>query len=80
MKFCRIIERGNRQILITVGQDEESNEYTLTIETHYVDEEIVFITITGFTSFADASQAMQTIVEDEVIQGMSEFIDSLPDR
>lgn len=82
MKFCRIVERGNRQVLLTVdpyfeeGEDEQAG-YCICMETHYRGDDFATVTIHGFATQEAAALAMMESDDDEIIQGMTEVLEEL---
>lgn len=77
MKFARLIERGNRQILVTVGELEVNGENSITMcfQAHYIGDAVVYFTLTGFKSLAQASEMMMELEEEEIVSTVMKFID-----
>lgn len=75
MRFARIVERGNRQVLLTTDFALEGDGYIVIIETHYQGDQFVSLYIQGFATRDQAFDAMHALSDDEVMQNISNVID-----
>lgn len=77
MKFARIVERGNRQIVLTTDVALDGNGYIVVIETHYQGDQFVSLAVEGFATRADAYAGMTVLTDDEIMQNISNVLDAL---
>lgn len=77
MKFARIVERGNRQVLMTTTPDLEGTGYVVLIESQYDGDQFVSISAGDYATRQIAYDNMMTLSDDEVIQTITNILDSL---
>jgi hypothetical protein len=77
MKWVRLVERGNRQILLTVTPDIDKEGYLIVIETHYSGNTFVSLAVEGFTTMQEAIAGMNALTDDEIVGNISHMLDYL---
>lgn len=77
MHFARIVERGNRQVLMTTTPSPEGNSYVVLIETQYDGDQFVSIAAGDYATRQEAYDNMMRFSDDEVIQTITNILDSL---
>lgn len=75
MHFARIVERGNRQILLTTDLALDGDGYIIVIETHYQGEQFVSLYIGGFESRKAAYDNMMKLSDDDIMANIAKVID-----
>lgn len=75
MKFARIVERGNRQVLLSTDLALDGNGYIVVIETSYQGDQFFSLCIEGFTTRQEAYDAMMTLTDDEIMSNILNDID-----
>lgn len=77
MKFARIVERGNRQVLLNTDLALDGNGYIVVIETSYQGDQFFSLYIDGFTTRQAAYDAMMTLTDDEVMSNIMNVMDHI---
>lgn len=77
MRFARIVERGNRQVLLTTTTAPEGDSYIVLVETQYDGDQFVSIAAGDYATRQIAYENMMALSDDEVIQTITNILDSL---
>ena len=77
MRFARIVERGNRQVLLTTTTAPEGDSYIVLVETQYDGDQFVSIAAGDYATRQIAYENMMALSYDEVIQTITNILDSL---
>jgi hypothetical protein len=79
VKWLRVVERGNRQILLTTEKESETGGYLVIIETHFQGDQFVSLAIEGFESRPSAYAGMMGLSDDEIMANITNVLDALSD-
>lgn len=77
MKFARIVDRANRQILLTTSWEKSEDCFVICIETHYSGENFFSLDIGNFKTRKEAYDAMMKLSEDDIVLGITGAIDKI---
>jgi hypothetical protein len=80
MKWLRVVERGNRQILLTAEKHVDGDGYSVVIETHYQGDQFVSVAVGGYDTRQAAYDGMMSSSDDMVMSHIMSMIDHLDEQ
>lgn len=76
MRYARLVERANRQILLTTDLDDDGG-YIIHIETHYMGDQFVSLTVKGFATRQEAYDSMMKLSDDDIMGNIMRVLEAL---
>lgn len=77
MRFARLVEKANRQILLTTDMALEGDGYIIVIETHYQGDQFVSLMVGGFPTRKEAYDNMMKLEDTEIMANIMKVLEAL---